>query len=101
MDKVDSLNVEVMNKNNIKVTWNEVDGNFDKYIVNCTSLEEDGASDSENIPKGNETEYVCKNLTPGTSYSVTVTTYLTADNQETSDAKQNTTSTACKMFCVF
>ena len=91
MDTVSSVFYNVISKSQINVTWEEADGDFAKYIVNCTSP--DGNNDEGNVvAKEKLKEYICQNLTAGTEYLIMVTTYLTADNQETSTAKTATTS---------
>jgi hypothetical protein len=77
----------------IKVSWTHAPGDKDGYTVHCIGQ----GGTAENVTK-DVNSVDCVGLTPGTEYSVTVTTFVGDDN--TADAGP-VDGTTCRLYSVW
>ena len=97
LDPVRGMTIDDMTTTTYLVTWQEAQGNFDGYVVECNCTENDPniCSDqtSTELPPGNLT-YTCTGLTPGSTYKTYVRTvrknWLDAIHSTSSDTDTST-----------
>ena len=93
MSKPTNVETTDINKQTIRVTWDDGNGSVDKFIVNCTCNkdDEDNYQCDSYSEDGDGRTHTCTDLTPGSAYDVSVTA-VKGEDQNTSESTEAVTS---------